>query len=224
MQICFSRQNKLVKQDVAWRSATCHFGSVIAYWQFGQKKAKTSYFSSDFFAVFTLVFLLIFALKKPTFWYSRKKTPFSHQKNANFFKKNEDFLEKNGVFLCKNERFWKSDSYKGDFFAWKRPEKVDIFGKINRRFDEIKHRFIRAKRRLIFAKRHLIFFRTWKVITLFELSNKCLDNQLRQGTMPVSKKVVPLQQEKWIWEAPAPTGTLKKICSICSGGAFFVPF
>ena len=34
------------------------------------------------------------------------------------------------------------------------------------------------------------------------------------------KKVVPLQQEKWIWEAPAPTGTLKKICSICSGGAF----
>ena len=120
------------------------------------------------------IFLRIFSLFLPLFFCCflhsknrlfdtlKKKRRFLTKKTPIFSKKTKIFWKKTAIFLCKNERFWKSDSYKGDFFAWKRPEKVDIFGKINRRFDKIKHRFIRPKRRLIFAKRHFALPSGWK--------------------------------------------------------------
>ena len=112
------------------------------------------------------IFLLIFSLFLPLFfcWFLHSKNPLfdTLEKNAVFSPKKRQFFQKKRRFFCVKWANWKSDSYKGDFFAWKRPEKVDIFGKINRRFDKIKHRFIRPKRRLIFAKRHFALPSGWK--------------------------------------------------------------
>ena len=117
-----------------------------------KKRAKTSYFSSDFFAVFTLVFLLIFALKKPTFWYARKKTPFSHQKNANFFKKNEDFLEKNGDFFCVKMSELKIRQLQRRFFRLKTPWKSRYFSQNKSPFWQNKTAFYPTKTPTYFCK------------------------------------------------------------------------
>ena len=85
----------------------------------------------------------------------------------------------------------------------------------------------------IFANWRWLNITNYKFIILsklkptFNLRQKELYSFSSKTTNPdlnYRKKVVPLQQEKWIWEAPAPTGTLKKICSICCRWSFFVPF
>ena len=50
-------------------------------------RAKTCCFFSDFFAVFTLVFLLFFHLEKSTFWYARKNRRFARTKRRSILPK-----------------------------------------------------------------------------------------------------------------------------------------